>query len=73
MVLIELKHYLKKVKKANLAQLCQHLNTEPDFTRLLLQQWVGKGKVRKAMAGAGCGIRCAKCLPEVVEIYEWLG
>lgn len=72
MMLIELKHYLKRVKKANLGQLCQQFKAEPAFIRMLLEQWIGKGKVRKADAIPGCGTLCVKCLPDVVEIYEWV-
>jgi len=73
MMLTQLKAYLSQVKVANLTQLCQKFNTEPEFTRLLLQQWIAKGKVRKADKLPGCGSRCLKCAPETVEIYEWIG
>lgn len=72
MMLLELKRYLSQVKAANLQQLCQHFNTEPEFTRLLLQQWIKKGKVRKAEPLPGCGSSCNKCSPLVTEIYQWV-
>jgi putative ferrous iron transport protein C len=72
MMLTELKRYLSQVKVANLAQLCRQFKTEPEFTRLLLQQWINKGKVRKAAKLPGCGSSCAKCLPEFTEVYQWL-
>ncbi len=73
MILIELKDYLKRVKAANLAQLCQQFRAEPEFTRLLLAQWMAKGKVRKAEKLPGCGTSCAKCPSEMTEVYEWIG
>lgn len=73
MMLTEVKGYLCQVKTANLAQICQHFKTEPSFMRLLLAQWISKGKVRKAEKLPGCGTKCIKCLPEAIEIYEWIG
>jgi len=73
MMLTELKRYLSQVKVANLAQLCRQFSTEPEFTRLLLEQWIGKGKVRKANKLPGCGTSCAKCPAEMTEVYEWIG
>lgn len=72
MILNELKLYLSHCKVANLAQLSQHLQTEPEFTRVLLERWIAKGKIRKLEKLPGCGSRCSKCLPQVTEVYQWI-
>jgi len=72
MGLLEIKHYLVKVKMASLATLCTCLNASPEAVRDRLNHWVRKGCIRKFSKTAFCGSKCTKCDQSLTEIYEWV-
>ncbi|HSW69000.1 MAG TPA: FeoC-like transcriptional regulator [Gammaproteobacteria bacterium] len=72
MNLLEIKTYLKEVKIASIAKLSAHFNCDSDVLRNMMMHWVRKGCIRKFMKEAECGKTCMKCMPQTVEIYEWV-
>ena len=73
MNLVEIKHYLMRVKISSLAGLCAYFKAEPDNLRQLLNHWLRKGCVKQCMQTPACGTACGKCAPAKTEIYEWVG
>jgi len=72
MSLLEIKNYLMQVKIASLAKLCAHFNCESELLRNMMMHWTRKGCIRKFTQEPGCGKTCMKCVPQTVEIYEWI-
>ena len=72
-MLIAVKEYFLVKKTVNLQELSLHFKQQPETIRCLLQHWVRKGKVCRAVKPAGCGSRCQLCKPSVAEVYEWRG
>lgn len=72
MILADIKYYLKEHTRASLADLSVHFDAEPDSMRGMLDQWIGKGKVRKLRTEWGCKKGCCQCDPMTLEIYEWV-
>ncbi len=72
MNLIDIKNYLKQVKIVTLATLCEHFKCDSDVLRNMMAHWMRKGCIRKFTKEPGCGKTCMKCVPQTVEIYEWI-
>ncbi|MCD6039200.1 MAG: hypothetical protein K0S27_600 [Gammaproteobacteria bacterium] len=72
MNLLDLKHYLMRVKMASLSSLCSYFNGDEELIRQMLRHWVRKGKVRQCKKAANCGVQCMQCRPSFTEIYEWV-
>jgi putative ferrous iron transport protein C len=72
MSLLEIKKYLLEVKIASLAKIAAHFNCDAEVVRTMLTHWLRKGCIRKFTPEAGCGKTCMKCVPQTVEIYEWV-
>lgn len=72
MSLLDIKHYMSKVRMASLASLCTVFKTEPDSLRCLLEHWVKKGKIRQCMKKPACGSKCFRCPTTDIELYEWV-
>lgn len=72
MNLLDLKHYLTRVKIASLANLCSYFNCDSDLLRQMLGHWIRKGKVKQCKKTSNCGVKCTQCSTLVTEIYEWV-
>ena len=72
MNLVELKKYLMAVKIASLTKICEHFHVDAGLLRNMLAHWLHKGCVRKFTQAPACGKTCMKCVPPLVEIYEWV-
>jgi putative ferrous iron transport protein C len=74
MILSDLKQYLMAHKAVSLSDIATHFDIEPDAMRGMLEQWIRKGKVRKANIQANCSVGCSTCIScdaAAMEIYEW--
>lgn len=69
-MLIELKHYLRRHRRASLQDLENRFDMPADALRGALQQWIRKGRVQR-VESAGCGGSCSACNPQPLEYYEW--
>lgn len=72
MTLIDIKQYMKNVKIASLATICQQFNTDPERMRCMLRHWMQKGNIRQCLKKPACGSKCFKCPSASIEIYEWV-
>jgi putative ferrous iron transport protein C len=72
MNLLEIKRYLMEVKISSLAKICEHFKCDAEVLRNMMMHWMRKGCIRKFTPEAGCGKTCMKCVPQKVEIYEWV-
>jgi len=73
MILIELKEYLQKQKRATLMEIAIHFETPPDAMRGMLAHWIRKKKVHILPLDSVCSDKsCCKCDPKSLEIYEWI-
>ena len=72
MNLLEIKKYLMQVKIASIAKLSAHFGCDSEVLRSMMTHWLRKGCVRKFMQTPACGKTCMKCMPAVIEIYEWV-
>nr|VFK32980.1 MAG: FeoC like transcriptional regulator [Candidatus Kentron sp. MB]VFK35712.1 MAG: FeoC like transcriptional regulator [Candidatus Kentron sp. MB]VFK77451.1 MAG: FeoC like transcriptional regulator [Candidatus Kentron sp. MB] len=74
-MLSELREYLRSHGQAAIIDMAYHFDREPDAIRGMLEHWIRKGRVRKLPQGTACNSNsnCHKCMPETVEIYEWIG
>ena len=71
MILLELRDYLKQVKRAALPDLARHFDTDASVLRDLLQRWERRGDVRKLESvSPKCG-SCQACGAADLEIYTW--
>ncbi len=71
MILAELKQYISQKKSVNLMQLIKHFNCDEHVIRDMLNLWINKGMIKKSNNPPGCGSKCSKCLPLMVEFYHW--
>jgi putative ferrous iron transport protein C len=71
-MLTEIRHYLQRCRRATLADIARHLETDPAAVQGMLEHWLRKGKVGKTRATSSCGSACTRCDQATVEIYEWL-
>lgn len=69
MILTQLQTYLKKNRRASLAELEHSLKVDADALRGMLGKLIQKGRVCK-VNGKACG-GCHSCAPEAIEFYEW--
>ncbi len=73
MILLELRDYLKTVKRAALPDLALHFKTDAGVLRNLLKRWEKRGEVRKLESvSVKCG-SCQACGAADMEIYIWNG
>lgn len=72
MILSQLKSYLATRKRAPIADLVNHFDSEPDAIRGMLAHFIAKGQVRQLESEGACG-GCQKCDAFNLEIYEWTG
>ncbi len=73
MSLLVLKKHLQILSRASSVQeLAVHCGVEPSMIRQLLQHWLRKGAVKRIGKTNSCGTRCHKCLPDTIEMYEWI-
>ncbi len=70
MILSQLQDYLRTHRQVSLYELTIHFQMDADALRGILGQLVRKGRVRK-LAGKQCG-SCHSCLPESLELYQWI-
>jgi len=71
MILLELRDYLKTVKRAALPDLALHFDTDAGVLRDLLRRWEKRGDVLKLDAiSPKCG-SCQACGAVGLEIYVW--
>ncbi|MBE9548649.1 MAG: FeoC-like transcriptional regulator [Proteobacteria bacterium] len=71
MILLELRDYLKTVKRAALPDLATHFDTDAGVLRDLLRRWEKRGDVLKLDAiSPKCG-SCQACGAADLEIYIW--
>jgi predicted metal-binding protein len=71
MILFKLRDYLQQRKTASLQDLAQHVQSDPEVVRSMLEQWIRKGRVyRIATTGSQCG-NCTHCNPLTFELYSW--
>ena len=73
MILTQIRDYLKQQGQAPLRDMAITFDMDPDALRPLLAHWISKGRIRKLPAGSPCPGGCSACLPDSVEIYQWLG
>ncbi len=73
MILQKLKAYLKQHQSVSLFDLKREFGSDADVLRDMLQLWIQKGQVRCVQKTSACGVRCTKCDPLFIEIYEWMG
>ncbi len=72
MSLLDIKHYLSRVKVASLANLSAYFNYDAEMLRNMLKHWERKGCVRKCMKTSACGSSCHQCSFATTELYEWV-
>lgn len=72
MSLIELKHYLQRVKIASLGSMSTYFKCDICLLRQMISHWVKKGYVRKLTKTPHCGSKCLQCGEENFEFYEWI-
>jgi len=72
MILLELRDYLKTVKRAALPDLARHFDADASLIRDLLQRWEKRGEVSrlKSEVPAKCS-SCQACGAADLEIYIW--
>lgn len=71
MILLELRDYIKTVKRASLPDLAIHFDTDAGVLRDLLQRWEKRGDILKLKSmSAKCG-SCQACDAVGLEIYIW--
>ncbi len=72
MILLELRDYLKVVKRAALPDLARHFDVDASLIRDLLLRWEKRGDVSRLVGGvpAKCG-SCQACGAAELEIYTW--
>lgn len=71
MILFALRDYLKQHKTASLQDLTQHVQSDPEVVRSMLEQWIRKGHVyRITTQSTQCG-NCTHCNPLAFELYGW--
>ncbi len=69
MSLQKLQNYLHEHQRVSLTELANHLHTDTEVLRPMLQILMRKGRVRK-LEGKKCQ-GCSTCAPEAMEFYEW--
>ena len=73
MILSELRDYVQTQGRVSLKDLSVRFNVDPSALRGMLDKWISKGRVKKAMAGgSACGTGCCQCDPLITEVYEWV-
>lgn len=76
MILSDLRDYLAEHKRASMADMVNHFGVDPDALLGMLEQWEGKGRVRRIDAASAdpraCG-SCTVCADGDPRIYEWVG
>jgi len=84
MILMELKTYLAKVKRAHLPELAERFQLSVEIVQAMLGHWIRKGVVKKesqAQNTKGCAGACQsmcvmQCLEDdslMTEVYVWGG
>lgn len=73
MILTQVRDYLKQKGQAPLRDMALEFGMDQEALRPIIEQWIDKGKVRKLPQGTACGGGCNSCMPETIELYEWVG
>jgi DNA-binding IclR family transcriptional regulator len=73
MILARVLDYLRRHRRASVADMAQGLGAAPEALREMLAMLERKGRVRRLPAGTLCAGGCRKCDPASVELYEWQG
>ena len=70
MTLTNIQKYLGKYGKASLEEIALHVRSDVDAVRPMLKRLIRKGRVKQILSKK-CG-GCTSCVPESLEIYEWI-
>lgn len=71
-MLADIRRYFMTRRKATLADLALHFDSDPDAMRGMLAQWIRKGRVVKSDLSACCSHTCSGCCSKTaMELYEW--
>jgi predicted ArsR family transcriptional regulator len=70
-ILSQVNDYLRRNRRASLADMAHGLGATPDALRGMLAALERKGRVRRLAAGAACA-GCGKCDTHATELYEWV-
>ena len=74
MILSEVRDYLRAHKRATLGDLALHFDVPHEAMRGMVEQFVGKGRVRPLTFEATCNTACpTACDDTAMTIYEWVG
>jgi putative ferrous iron transport protein C len=79
MILSELRDYLAERRRASMRDLTHRFDNDPEVLRDMLNRWIDKGRLRRAMtvnacsdAGKSSCTGCGSGDPLLAEIYEWV-
>lgn len=73
MILSRLSDYLRRHRRASVAQLSVALAASPDALRAMLARLEHKGRVRRLPPPkAACGNGCCRCEASTLELYGWI-
>ena len=79
-LLLEIKNYFLRVKKASLDNLSKEFNLDIEILENMLSLWIKKGCLKKVSNEKDCASRCSSCqlgcftakkIPSF-EVYEWV-
>lgn len=71
MILSRLSDYLRRNRRASVADMAIGLEVAPDALRGMLAVLERKGRVRRVALCGTCQARCCRCSPDLLESYEW--
>lgn len=74
MTLSDLKAFMVERRRASLNEISIHFGTSASAARLMLDQWIAKGRIRQLEIMGGCGkvgTGCA-CKHKPSEVFEWV-
>lgn len=70
MILSDLKQLIQSHQIIALKEICEHLNSEPEAVRAMLDYLIEKNLIEKMPEGTRCQ-SCTICPPETIELFRW--
>lgn len=71
-MLSEIRAYIIEHGRVCMADLVNRFDAQPEALRGMLEMLIAKQRIALVQSEMNCG-GCAKCDPELLEIYEWRG
>ena len=72
MILLQVRDYLGKHKRAALTDMVYRFDADAEALRGMLAILERKGRVRQLPPGTACSSGCNKCDTANLELYEWI-